>query len=231
MRRQGDTFSGNGLASRGNSVVVDPSAPKWTDQIIYFFRSLTGQDVPDSFRAVVWTFNAAIGRLIDSTANLSELIADPKAPMGVVALLKAIGLQEVAINAELDTISGKVDLTNTALTNVNTTLDEIATQSAAIAVDTADILIELRRAATPSFVEGIGPQTLSVAGRLVWVRWEMPGAAVPRVEVLTGGAPIQVAIAANGRFYFKPPLPIGNYSISVDPGNAVSAIVNVGVIQ
>jgi hypothetical protein len=227
----GDTFTGGGSASRGSSVVVDPGAPKWSDLVVYFFRSLTGQDVPDTYRATVWTFNAAIGYLIDPTANLATLAADAKASFSAIALLKALGLQSVAINAGLTAIAGKVDTVNAALINVNTTLDEIATQAAAIVADTTDILTELRRAATPLFVEGLGAQTLPAIGRLAWVRWEMPGATAPRLEVLMGGSPVQVSIAESGRFYFDPPLPIGNYSISVNPGAASPAIVNAGVIE
>jgi hypothetical protein len=233
-------------------VVLNPGSPKWTDLIVFFFRSLTGQDVPDTFRAIVWTFNDAIGRLVDPTANLATLLTDSKTSMSVVALLKALGLQTLDINSELDALSTKVDAVNTALTNVNTTLDEIATkvdtvnvaltnvnttldeiatQSATIAADTADILIELRQAATPLLDEGVGLRTLTPVGRLAWVRWEMPGATVPRVEVIVGGSPVQVSAAATGEFSFNPPLPIDNYSISVDPGAAVNAIVNVGVIQ
>lgn len=231
MARRGDTFTGTGPGAKGSSVVLNPGEPKWSDLVIYFFRSLTGQDVPDTFRAIVWTFNDAIGRLVDPTANLATLLTDPKTSMSVVALLKAVGLQTLDINSELDALSAKVDTVNTALTNVNTTLDEIATQSATIAADTADILIELRQAATPLLIEGIGLQTLNPIGRLAWVRWEMPGATVPRVEVIVGGNPVQVSVAVNGEFSFSPPLPIDNYSISVDPGSAVNTIVNAGVIQ
>jgi hypothetical protein len=227
----GDTFSGSGASARGSSVVVDPGAPKWSDLVVYFFRSITGQDVPESYRATVWTFNAAIGHLIDPTANLTALAADAKTSLSAIALLKALGLQSVAIVGQLTAIAGKVDTVNAALINANTTLDEIATQAAVIAADTTDILTELQRAATPLFTEGLGAQTLPAIGRLAWVRWEMPGAAAPRVEVIVGGNPVQASVLEQGRFNFEPPLPIGNYSISVNPGAATPAIVNAGVIE
>jgi hypothetical protein len=236
MQRYGDKFTGGGNQSR--NTVVDPNAPRWSDQIIYFFRVLLGEDGVDKVRAVVWTYNAAIGALIDPTADLAALGANPATALSTIALLKASALRLVAINTVLDNIETavgaigvKVDATNAALAAANITLDEIATQSAAIGVTVADVLTTLQQFATASVDEGIGPRTLNGSGRVAWVRWEMdPTAPLPRMELSIDGTVVQASNRDIGGFTFEPALPIGAYSISVNPGGAVNAIVNAGVI-
>jgi hypothetical protein len=230
MGRSGDSFNGSGSKS-ALQTTVQSNTPNWSERIEYMMRAIGGQDIPDKLRAIVWTYNEAIGKLKDKAADATLIAADSTTEASSVALLKASLLQAVAIVARLIQVKAEITGTNVRIDAANITLNEIATQVAGIAVKADDILLALRVVSAPSTIEGSGPQVLTEAGKLAWVRWEMAtGATAPRLEIKDGGVLKFASGQLAGEIVFEPPLPIGNYAIRVDPGSAVNAIVNAGVI-
>jgi hypothetical protein len=236
MGNRGDTFNG-GKASTLQRTAVQSQGPTWSERLEYVIRTISGQDVPDKLRAIVWTFNAAIGALTDQAANPTAIAADSTSPASSVALLKAtlleaVGIKSAVVDVESAVIDNgsKIDTANTKLDAANVTLDEIAAHAADIAADTTSILTELNIESVPLFSEGFGLQVLAATGRLTYLSWEIdPAATSARVEVAESAATKFASNRLTGAIYFDPPLPIGNYAISVNPG-ALAAIVNAGVI-
>lgn len=213
--RRGDNFTGNSLAR----TLVNPDEPRWSDQIIYLLKTLTGQDTPDKDQFVIATKSAALGDRSNAPAtvgNISQasLIALNK---GILILLSgiesAIAALSVLISAEFNETQIDIQTVTAAIASLETVLSPVP----AILEDIRDILQAKTQGAS---ISGTGSITLPITGPIYWLSWDFDGPTA--ALTIVNGVNIVLESFSPGFYQFPRPLDCTSAIVVGPPGSSLT---------